>query len=150
MSAAISRKVYQVLLLLYPADFRREFGDEMLSMFEECSATQGCYLVFADALRSAVKQHLPHFSTTRSRDEFAYSDIGCSPDLPRIVATAVLVIGLIAGVLGHGGESRNRDSWTMARAEVRFWFPTGIAVVERNSNAPESWRVLRIETSYGK
>ena len=150
MSAAISRKVYQVLLFLYPADFRREFGDEMLSMFEECSAVQGCCLVFADALRAAAKQHVPHFSTTRSRDEFAYSDIGCSPDLARILAIAVFVVGLMAGVLGRGGESRNLDSWTMARAEVRFWFPTGIAVVERKSNAPDSWRVLRIERSYGK
>ncbi len=150
MSAAISRKVYQVLLLLYPADFRREFGDEMLSMFEKCSAAQGCWFVFADALRSAAKEHLQHFPTARARDEFAYSDIGCSPDLARILAVAVFVAGLIAGVLGHGGESRNRDSWTMARAEVRFWFPTGIAVVERSSNAPDSWRVLRIERSYGK
>lgn len=150
MSASVSRKVYQVLLLLYPTDFRREFGDEMLTMFEDCRAAQGCCCVFTDALRSAAKQQVHHFSTTRLRDEFAYSDIGCSPDLARILAIAVFVVGLIAGVLTHGGGSRNRDSWTIARAEFRFWFPTGIAVVERNSNAPGSWRVLRVERSCGK
>jgi hypothetical protein len=150
VSAAISRKVYQMLLLLYPADFRHEFGDEMLSMFEECTAGQSCLLVFADAFRSAAKQHVLHFSITRSRDECPYSDIGCSPHLPRILASAVFVVGLTAGVLGHGLERRTRDSRTMAPAEVRFWFPTGVAIVERKSQAPDSWRVLRFERTYGK
>lgn len=150
MRAAISRKVYEVLLSLYPADFRTEFGDEMLSMFEECRATQSCCCVFADALCSVAEQRVRHFSAARSRDDFPYSDIGSSPSLARMLAIAVFVVGLIAGVLGHGGASRNRDSWTMARAEARFWFPTGIAIVERNSNAPDSWRVLRVERSYGK
>jgi uncharacterized membrane protein YtjA (UPF0391 family) len=146
----ISRKVYRALLLLYPEDFRREFGDEMLSMLEECSAMQGYCLVFADALRSAAKQHLSHHWTIRSRTAFAYSDIGCAPYLPQGLAIAALVVGLIAGALGHGGESRNADSWATAPAEVRFWFPTGIVVVERKSHVPDAWRVLRIERSFGK
>jgi hypothetical protein len=147
VTGSISRKLYRRVLLLYPERFRHEFRDEMLSIFDECSAAQGPWHVLADVLLSAAKQQSRNFSTARPRDGYLYSDLGSSPKLARILTIAVFVVCLIAGVLRHGGESQNRNSWTMGRSEVRFWFPTGIAVVGRNSNAPYSWRILRTERS---
>jgi hypothetical protein len=147
MTGLISRKLCELLILLYPSDFRREFGNEMLKVFEECSRAQGCSYVFVDLLRSAAKQQIHHFSTAESRGQALYSDIGSSPSLPRMLAISVFATGLIAGVLRHGAEPQNRESWTMGHLEVRFWFPTGTTVLERMSNAPDSWRILRTERS---
>ena len=150
MTGLISRKLYELLMFLYPADFRREFGDEMLNMFEECRTTQGCCPVLADVLRSAAKQRIHHFSAVETRDEALCPDIGAAPRLARMLAVSVFILGLSAGVLGHRGQSHNRNSWTLARSEVRFWFPTGTAVMERKSNAPDSWIILRAERSCGR
>jgi hypothetical protein len=147
MTGSISRKLCELLILLYPSDFRREFGNEMLTIFEECSMTQGCICVFADLLSSAAKQQIHHFSTAQPREQALYSDIGSSPSLPRMLAFFVFATGLIAGVARHGAETQNRESWTMNHLEVRFWFPTGTAVLERVSNAPDSWRIFRTERS---
>jgi hypothetical protein len=149
MITSISRKLYQQLLLLYPELFRHEFGDEMLSMFEECSGAQGSWHVLADVLLSTAKQQIHYRSSPMPKSVPLYSEIASSPNLARILAAAVFAAMLIAGVL-TGGKSKSADSWMMVRSEVRFWFPTGIAVVERNSNVPASSRVLRTERSPGK
>jgi hypothetical protein len=149
MITSISRKLYQQLLLLYPEPFRHEFGDEMLSMFEECSGAQGSWHVLADVLLSTAKQQIHYRSSPMPKSVPLYSEIAPSPNLARILAAAVFAATLIIGVL-TGGKPKSADSWMMVRSEVRFWFPTGIAVVERNSNAPDSWRVLRTERICGK
>jgi hypothetical protein len=60
------------------------------------------------------------------------------------LATAVCGAVLITGVF-RGEKPKAPESWTMVPSEVRFWFPTGIVVVERKPNTPEFWRVLRAE-----
>ena len=56
MTGSISRKLYRRLLMLYPEPFRREFGDEMLGVFEECRAAQGSWRLLADVVLSAARQ----------------------------------------------------------------------------------------------
>jgi hypothetical protein len=144
MTGSISWKLYQRVLLLYPEPFRHEFGDEMLSIFEECRAAQGSSRVLADAVLSAVKQKAHYHLTHSSKTAPLYAEIGSSPSLARILAIAICGVVLISGVL-TGGKPKAPESWTMVPSKVRFWFPTGIVIVERKPNTPESWRVLRAE-----
>jgi len=115
----------------------------MLSMFEECRAAQGSWRLLAGVLLSATRQQIRYVSTPVPKTAPLYSEIASSPNLARILAAAVFGAALIAGVL-LGGKPKAPESWTV-RWEVRFWFPTGIVVVERKPNAPESRRVLRPE-----
>lgn len=142
MTGSISRKLFQQFLLLYPEPFRHEFGDEMLSMFEECRAAQCPSRLLADVLLSAARQQIRYVSTPAPKSAPLYSEIASSPNLARILAIAVFVAALIPGVL-VGGKPKAPESWAV---EVRFWFPTGIVVVERKPNTRDYWRVLRQES----
>lgn len=144
MTASISRMLYRQFLGLYPEPFRHEFGDEMLSMFEECRAAQGSWHVLADVLIGAAKQQIRILSIPVPKRVPFYSEIASSPNLARILAMTVFVAMLIAGFL-TAGKAKSAESWMMARPEVRFWFPTGIVIVERKPNAAESCRLLRPE-----
>jgi hypothetical protein len=141
MTGSISRKLYQQFLLLFPEPFRHEFGDEMLSMFEECNAAQGYWRLLADLVFSAVKQNIHYLSAPKPKNEPLYSEIASAPNLARILAVAVCGAALIPGVL-VGGKPKAPESWAVP-SKVRFWFPTGIVLVERRPNAPESWTVIR-------
>lgn len=50
------RGVYQTLLRLHPAPFRREFAGGMLWIFDEASASEGVCTLFFDALISLARQ----------------------------------------------------------------------------------------------
>ena len=144
MTGSISRKLYQRVLSLYPEPFRHEFGDEMLSIFEECRAAQGSWRMLADVLLSAVKQKVHYLATPSPKTAPLYSEIAFSPSLAWILATAVCGVVLITGVW-TGGKPKAPESWTIVPSKVRFWFPTGSVVMERKPNTPEFWRVLRAE-----
>jgi hypothetical protein len=73
MITSISRKLYQQLLSRYPEPFRHEFGDEMLSMFEECSGAQGSWHVLADVLLSIAKQQIHYRSSPMPKSVPLYS-----------------------------------------------------------------------------
>jgi hypothetical protein len=51
----VSRSFYQWSLWLYPEPFRREFGGEMLALWEECKAAHGAWRLLADVVVSAAK-----------------------------------------------------------------------------------------------
>ncbi len=142
MTASISRMLYQQFLFLYPEPFRNEFGDEMLSMFEECRAAQGSWHVLADVLIAAAKEQIRILSIPVPKRVPFYSEIASSPNLARILAVIVFAAMLITCVL-TGGKAKSAESWTMVRPEVRFCFPTGIVILERKPNGTESWRLLR-------
>jgi hypothetical protein len=142
MTASISRMLYRQFLYLYPEPFRNEFGDEMLSMFEECRAAQGSWHVLADVLIAVAKQQIRIRSIPVPERVPFYSEIASSPNLARILAVTVLAATLSTGVL-TGGKAKSAESWTRNRPEVRFWFPTGIVILERKPNGAESWRLLR-------
>ena len=52
------RLTYQTMLRLHPADFRAEFGDEMLWIFDEESHHGHVLSLLWDGLRSIALQHL--------------------------------------------------------------------------------------------
>jgi hypothetical protein len=120
VTGSISRKLYRQVLLLYPEPFRHEFGDEMLSMFAECRATQGSWHVLADMLLSAVKQQIHYLSIPAPKSAPLYSEIAWSPNLARILAVAVFGVVLIASVLAGRGTPKVRESWSMPCARSRM------------------------------
>jgi hypothetical protein len=59
--STILRTTYQTLLRLHPADFREEFGEEMLWIFDEECKRGAVMLLVLDAVRSTVVQNArPH------------------------------------------------------------------------------------------
>jgi len=54
----MSRTLYRLLVWMHPAIFRRQYGEEMLWIFEEASETQGARRLLADALSSLARQWL--------------------------------------------------------------------------------------------
>jgi hypothetical protein len=50
------RTLYQCLLLLHPPAFRRRFGAEMLSIFEEAARSSGARSLFLDGFVSVARQ----------------------------------------------------------------------------------------------
>ena len=59
MSESLLRRLYRGLLRLHPEEFRRQFGDDMLWIFDEVSATRrSATPLFADAARSLARQWL--------------------------------------------------------------------------------------------
>jgi hypothetical protein len=84
----------------------------MLSMFAECSATQGSWHVFADLLLSAAKQQIHYLSIPAPKSAPLYSEIAWSPNLARILALAVIGVALIASALTEREKPVARESWT--------------------------------------
>lgn len=122
MTGSISRKLYQRFLLLYPEPFRHEFGDEMLSMFENCRRVQGFWRLLADLVLSAAKQQIRYRSSPAPASAPLYSEIASSPNLARVLAAAALGAALIGGLL-PGAKTRDSESWAALRSEHRFRFP---------------------------
>jgi hypothetical protein len=54
----MTRLLYRLLLALHPPAFRREFGGEMLWIFDESHAHHVALPLFADALASLARQWL--------------------------------------------------------------------------------------------
>jgi hypothetical protein len=113
MTGSIPRKLYRHVLLLYPEPFRHEFGDEMLSMFDECGAAQGSWHVLADVILSAAKQQIHYLSIPAPKSAPFYSEIASSPILARILAVVGFGVVLIASVLVGGGKPRAPESVPM-------------------------------------
>lgn len=120
MTGSISRKLYRRILLLYPEPFRHEFGDEMLSMFEECKSAQGSWHVLADVLVSAAKQQIHYCSIPAPKSAPLYPEIAWSPNLARILAVAVFGGVLIASAFAERKKPEARESWTRPCGESRI------------------------------
>lgn len=54
----MSRTLYRWLLWMHPGGFRRQYGEEMLWIFDEASVTQGAGVLLADAVASLARQWL--------------------------------------------------------------------------------------------
>src|SRR6185503_13960819 len=77
MELGVSPRVYRLLLLAYPADFRREYGSQMTQVFRDCcrqqvqqAGTLGLLRVWFQALRDLVQtvpyEHLDNFGKENS------------------------------------------------------------------------------------
>jgi hypothetical protein len=54
----MTRRLYRFLLSLHPREFREEFAEEMLWIFDEAGRAVGALPLLADALESLVRQWL--------------------------------------------------------------------------------------------
>lgn len=52
----MNRTLYRYLLWVHPPAFRRQFGDEMMCVFDECAAETGGGRLMGDALTSLLRQ----------------------------------------------------------------------------------------------
>src|SRR5438128_200401 len=52
----MTRSLYRCLLRLHPAEFRRQFADEMLWIFDQVSGAESPASLFADGFLSLVRQ----------------------------------------------------------------------------------------------
>jgi hypothetical protein len=121
VTGSISRRLYQHIILLYPEPFRREFGQEMLSVFDECQPAQKTSYLLADGLFAGLKQQL-HYLATPARERTAlYSEVPSSPRLARTLAMAVLVTAALASVFAPSQRPR-RQSWATIHIEHRIWY----------------------------
>jgi hypothetical protein len=169
MTGSTKRKFYRRFLRLYPEPFRHEFGDEMLSMFDECRVSQGLWRLLADVLFSAAKQQIQYFSAPVPTSAPLYSETDLSLPLARLFAIAALVAAMITAVSVKGNR-KAPGSWTMVRPEAVYWFPivprgrhcygppehttnpesvftTGVWVTG-NPEAPQSRTVVRSKTRF--
>ena len=119
MSASISRRLYCHFLALYPEPFRREFGDEMRSMFEECRSIQGALRLLTDLLLSVAKQRIHNFAKPLPKNALFSPSIGPSSNLARVLAAAILSVELTAGVLA--GRPATPYIPAVVRHEVLVW-----------------------------
>ena len=94
MAEPLSRSLYRCLLRVHPAQFRREFAEEMLWIFDEVTARDSAVPLLVDALVSLGRQwtlrtpgrHLPSPQTVpapATSGSFAWEHIGVpEPPLP--------------------------------------------------------------------
>jgi len=124
---AISAKVYQALLVAYPAKFRKEYGSHMSQVFRDCClgiVRQSGYFgmlklwafTFIDLLSSALAEHLQkETEMTRSRfiklsgwafviGSFAFAST-LSGSIPgSVISSILLAIGML-GLRARYGEN---------------------------------------------
>jgi hypothetical protein len=87
----VSRSFYQWSLWLYPEPFRREFGGEMLALWEECKAAHGAWRLLADVVVSAARQQIHYWWTPAPEGAPLHSEIACFPmSAVAVFAAAVL------------------------------------------------------------
>jgi len=118
-------KFYRRVLLLYPEPFRHEFGDEMLSVLEECRKAHASWRLLADVVLSAARQQLRYLLTPAPKGAPLYAEIASSLDLARMLATAVFAASLVFGLWSGSGKPKAPEPWTLIRPERRFWPAVG-------------------------
>ena len=124
MSQSISRRLYRRLLRMHPEPFRQEFEEEMLGVFEECSADQGPLFLIADAFFSAVRQHVRYHAAPVPNRVFFYSEVPASPTLAARLATAMLVLILAASAGVERARPKQREfQITYAAQRVVLYSP---------------------------
>jgi hypothetical protein len=107
---ALSVRIYNLLLIAYPSEFRREYGPHMLQLFRDCNlrvfherGSSGMFslwiLTLFDLFSTAVEEHL-HRETNMTKEKFIrLSGWGL------ILAAVTLVAGFGIG----GGETSYSD-----------------------------------------
>jgi hypothetical protein len=114
MSGTAARVIYRQIIRLYPEPFQREFGPEMLSVFEECQTGRTALShLLADGLASAVKQQWCYLTSPAPVRTALYSEIPPSPVLASRLAIAVFAFAAISGIFGRNERPRVHI-WTSA------------------------------------
>ena len=86
------RIAYRAILCLHPRDFRAEFGDEMLWIFDEESRRGAALRLLLDGLRSIVIQNIrPRFQQTETAGAI-YREIDSSLPPERFALAALVAL----------------------------------------------------------
>jgi hypothetical protein len=117
----ISHRLYRQIIHLYPEPFRREFAEEMLSVFDQCQATQKNSHLLADALIAALRHQLHYLSTPVPARTELYSEVPSSPGLARNLALAVVALAIFTGLFARQDKPRIQ-TWATVRIEHRIWY----------------------------
>lgn len=101
--------LYQWLLRLYPAEHRREFGDEMSTVFSEArgdledrsSATRALFLLreFSGVVSGAIREHLRGFADLELNELFSTRRFDMRNGFRFPKATAILMTIIFLGVV---------------------------------------------------
>jgi len=114
---AVSERVYRLLLLAYPSDFRREYGPYMVQLFRDCcrddvrDSSRGLWrlwlLTLLDLVQTAPKEHLDNLrkenSVMKNLRHDALALFGCIGII--VIAFALLTYGRkheVASILVFG------------------------------------------------
>lgn len=116
MSAALARRSYRVLVNLYPASFRREYGEDMVALFEDLVADRGTAAATirtgVDLLVTVPRYHLEAVMTTSHAAAAHTATLAALPilgvsalmmDLPWWVGATLILAGA-ALLLANGGR----------------------------------------------
>jgi len=125
---AVSVKVYQVLLAVYPARFRKEYGSHMLQVFRDCclrafrqSGKNGMFKLWAltlfDLLRSSIEEHLQK-ETFMTRSKFIR--LGGWSLMLGAVSLFLSILSAYIDSIPYGPLWRIRPFY-MAVSELGFW-----------------------------
>lgn len=122
MTGSMTRRIYRHILLLYPEPFRREFGEEMLGVFDQCQAShRGSPYLLADGLFAALRQHVHSFSAPEPHRAELFWEVPPSPALARALATAMLCIALFSGVSALNAKPK-AQVWPTLHIERHIWY----------------------------
>jgi len=123
----MSRTLYRCLLRLHPREFRRQFGGEMLWIFDEASGTDHRFLYsvmfFADAIRSLARQWLLRSGSWKIAVALAGA----------LIQVTIGGLGhLLFGPLSQHGTLRTANAATRidldALVRIGIWSVSGIVV----------------------
>jgi hypothetical protein len=114
MTNALSCRLFQRILLLYPEPFRREFADEMLGVFDECHLTQRASFLLVDGLVGALKQQFHNFAVPTPNRTPLYAEVPTAPGLARSLAIAAVAISFLANALVQDQTPQGAKHWVTA------------------------------------
>lgn len=117
MSGTMTRCAYRQIIRLYPEPFQREFGQEMLTVFDECRAGRmGISHLLKDGLASAVKQQWAYLVTPAPVSTTLYSEVPASPTLASRLAIAVFALAAVSGIIAPS-QRLKVHTWTTVRIQ---------------------------------
>ena len=100
----MSERIFQLMLFVYPRDFRREFGRDMAQVFRDCYRAEEernngslgiCLLLlhtFVDLLRNAPREHLENFGKDNSVMKTFGKDLLALLGCVGIIVAAILLL----------------------------------------------------------
>lgn len=120
MSAALARRSYRILVNLYPASFRREYGQDMVALFEDLIADRGAAAATirtgVDLVVTVPRYHLeavmttPHATAAHTATLAALPILGVSAimiGLPWWVGTTLILAGAALLLANRGRLARS-------------------------------------------
>jgi hypothetical protein len=157
-------RIYEILLKLYPREFREQYGEEMTRVFQENLASEGSSFklwiqTFADVFSSASREHvqggrmslLTKFAgltsvllgvwLTVNLYRISYNMPGFQSTSLEIVARSILMLTTVIGLLAFPVKRRNGLWWFTVATLAVFVVLNLIAASSSNSRLTE-WLIL--------